>query len=263
MDKLGMLKELEELIEQLPGEYTFLNDDRKALGSLTMNMKLYAEKIFGKNSDYIQIINNVSFEPEALPASSDDWDYYYVKGKETFENILKTMKREIELDMGDLTKGKYSPKGNKIFIVHGHNEEMKQSVARFLEHLDLNPIILHEQPDRNRNVLDKLIEESKQACFAIILLSPDDFGYSVKERDTDRKTRARQNVILELGFFIGKLDKGNVVALYREDKDFDLPSDIVGTLYKKYDSEGAWKREIAKELRAAGIQINTDKFIDS
>ena len=263
VDKFGLLKELEEMVQQLPDCYTFLNDDRRLLESLTMSMKLYAKKIFGENNDYTQQINNVRFAPEDQPASSDDWDYNYVKGKETFQNIIKTMKREVELDMEDMIKMKDSLKGNKIFVVHGHNEEMKEKVARFLEHLDLHPVILHEQPDRGRNVLDKLIEESKQACFAIILLSPDDYGYSVKDRDEDRKTRGRQNVILELGFFIGKLGKDNVVALYQEDKNFDLPSDVVGTLYKKYDLAGAWKKEIAKELRAAGIQINADKFLDS
>lgn len=259
MSKIELLNELIRKIEQLQCKN---NDERREIVSIA---ELYARKFFGKDNDYVRRIRNVSFVPMFFPSNGVTEEHCWNEGKKELKNIIITMKRELELDDNDvIATSIHSVKENKtqdIFIVHGHDEAMKFEVARVLEKLDYHPVILHEQPDRGRNVLTKLIEESDNCGFAIVLLSPDDYGYSKEENETCKKLRARQNVILELGYFIGKLQSNRVVALYKDASNFEIPSDFVGTLYKKYDSNGSWKLELAKELKAAGFEIDMNKLI--
>lgn len=146
---------------------------------------------------------------------------------------------------------------NRIFIVHGHDNELKQEIARFVEKLDLNPIILHEQPDKGRTVIEKF-EDYSDVGYAIVLLTPDDVGYP-KDDDKQAKHRARQNVILELGFFLGKLGREKVCSVYKE--GVEIPSDYHGVLYKPYDTQGGWKLNLAKEIKESGLNIDLNKVI--
>ena len=146
--------------------------------------------------------------------------------------------------------------GNKIFIVHGHDEESKLAVARCIERLSLVPIILHEQPNQGRTIIEKF-EDYAGVSFAIILLTPDDVGAS-KINIKKLSPRARQNVILELGFFIGKLGRNKVCALHKG--DLELPSDISGVIWEPLDEGGAWMLKIGKEMKAAGLDIDLNKL---
>ena len=137
-----------------------------------------------------------------------------------------------------------------IFIVHGHDEELKQSVARYLEGLAMKPVILHEQPSQGLTLIEKL-EKYADVEFAVILLSPDDVGRAKAE--TEDRPRARQNVIFEMGYFFALLGRAKVVALHL---DVELPTDVSGIIYIGYDKSGAWKADLARELRAAGLAIN-------
>ncbi|MEE9459892.1 MAG: nucleotide-binding protein [Candidatus Bathyarchaeia archaeon] len=148
----------------------------------------------------------------------------------------------------------------EIFIVHGRDEVMKQLVARTLEKLDLDPIILHEKPNMNRTLIQKFHDHSN-VSFAVILLSADDMGYSKEEGPEKAKPRARQNVIFELGFFLGKLGRRSVVVLHQEKEGFDMPSDYAGVLYIPFDNSGSWKFNLAKELIAFGHDIDTNKLV--
>jgi len=145
---------------------------------------------------------------------------------------------------------------NNVFIVHGHSNEVKINVARTLEKLGLNPIILHEQANSGKTIIEKF-EEHSNVGFAIILLTDDDLGKSKKEENLN--SRARQNVILELGYFIGKLGRNKVCPLYT--KGVELPSDLYGLLYLEIDSSEYWKISLAKELKAAGYDIDVNKII--
>ena len=100
---------------------------------------------------------------------------------------------------------------NQVFVIHGHDESARESVARFLEKLELEPIILHEQPNKGRTIIEKF-EDYADVRFAVVLLTPDDVG-AVKDRADDLRPRARQNVVFEFGFFIGKLGRERVCAL--------------------------------------------------
>lgn len=143
-----------------------------------------------------------------------------------------------------------------IFIVHGHDNEAKLEVARFLEKLNCHPIILHEQADRGRTIIEKF-EAHSDVSFAVVLLTPDDVGHPQNE-PSQAKSRARQNVVLELGFFIGKLGRSNVCPLMKG--EIEVPSDYHGVVYKRMDSSGAWQFDLAKELREAGIAVDMNKI---
>ena len=145
----------------------------------------------------------------------------------------------------------------RVFVVHGHNEEFKQTVARTLEQLDLEPIILHEQADRGRTVIEKF-EQSADVDFAVVLMSGDDFGGAKSTNREDYRPRARQNVLLELGYFVGKLGRDNVCVL--AEAGLEMPSDYVGVLFKPYDTGGVWRYQLAEEIKAAGIDVDLNRL---
>ncbi|WP_267389469.1 nucleotide-binding protein [Sphingomonas sp. GC_Shp_3] len=136
------------------------------------------------------------------------------------------------------------------FIVHGHDGEAKEAVARFLSSLSIKPIILHEQASQGRTIIEK-IEHHSDVGFAVVILTPDDSGAA---NGQEAKARARQNVILELGYFIGKLNRNRVCALVRS--ELEIPTDFGGVVYEKFDEAGAWKVALSKELSAAGFSID-------
>lgn len=143
------------------------------------------------------------------------------------------------------------PKSNRVFIVHGHDGEARESVARFLARIGLEPVILHEQANRGRTIIEK-IEAYSDVGFAVVLLTPDDEGRA-RESDT-LESRPRQNVLLELGYFLARLGRGNVCTFKRG--DLEIPSDFAGVVWTVMDDGGAWKQELAKELAAADYVID-------
>ena len=144
----------------------------------------------------------------------------------------------------------------KIFIVHGRDPLIKTEVARFLTKINLEPVILHERPNGGRTLIAKFQEESADIQFAIVLMTPDDVGGLVS---ASQQPRARQNVIFELGFFIGKLGAGKVCALVKG--AIERPSDFDAVVYTSYDDAGAWKLELARELKHAKIPFNEQEVI--
>ena len=147
--------------------------------------------------------------------------------------------------------------GRKVFVVHGRDRTMKAEVARFLEKLELEPIILHEQPNKGRTIIEKF-EDYSDVAYAVVLLTADDMG-KLASNKTDLQPRARQNVIFELGFFIGTLGRGKVCALYEE--GVELPSDFKGVLYIPLDKQGGWRLKLARELKATGLELDLNKAV--
>lgn len=149
----------------------------------------------------------------------------------------------------------------KVFLVHGQDSETKAVVARFIEHCGLEPIILHEQPDQGRTIIEKF-EGNADVAFAVVLLTPDDLGGLRPDPSAtslaNANPRARQNVILELGYFIGKLGRKNVCALKKG--EVELPSDFSGVVYTPYDgADEGWKLKLAREMRVAGLDVDMNK----
>ena len=147
--------------------------------------------------------------------------------------------------------------GNEVFIVHGHDDEAKVTVARFVENLGIEATILHEQANRGQTIPEKFEEHAGDAGFAIILLTPDDVGASQDEAN-NLKPRARQNVVLELGYFWGRLGRERVCVLYKE--GVELPSDIHGILYVPMDSSNGWQLQLAKEMKQAGLPVDLNRL---
>lgn len=147
---------------------------------------------------------------------------------------------------------------NRIFIVHGRDNELKETTARFLEKLGLSPIILHEQTNRGKTIIEKF-EEFSDVSFAVVLMTPDDI-FTVEDEHSNLIKRARQNVIFELGYFIGKLGRKNVVALVKD--DIEIPSDYNGVMYIEVDNNDGWKMILSKEMKATGLKIDLNKILD-
>jgi predicted nucleotide-binding protein len=139
----------------------------------------------------------------------------------------------------------------KIFIVHGHDGTPKAEVARFIEKVGLEAVILHERPNKGRTLITKFQEEAGTAEFAVVLMTPDDLGKAAAA--TDLNARARQNVVFELGFFIGKLGPERVAALVKG--DVEKPSDFDGVFYISLYC-GVWQKMLGQELQAAGYEID-------
>jgi len=154
---------------------------------------------------------------------------------------------------------KSSIKNNSsVFIVHGHDETAKLDVARTIERMGLSAIILHEQPNQGRTVIEKFENNASEVGFAVILLTPDDVGSALGKKE-DLQPRARQNVVLELGYFSALLGRGRVAVLYKA--GVEIPSDYLGVVYTKMDEAGSWKFALAKELKIAGIDVDLNLLV--
>jgi len=143
----------------------------------------------------------------------------------------------------------------KIFIVHGRDNEAKQEVARFIETIGLQAIILHEQASSGMTIIEKIERYSGDADFAIVLYTPCDLGRGVNETKVPARGRARQNVVFEHGYLMAKLGRENVCALVKG--EIETPNDISGVVYVGFDMHGAWKTEVVKELKACGYEIKS------
>ncbi len=145
---------------------------------------------------------------------------------------------------------------NKVFIVHGHDENAKTTTARFIEKLGFEAIILHEQASSSKTIIEK-IEAYSNVGFAIILYTPCDLG-SKNIKEPNLKLRARQNVIFEHGYFIGKIGRENVCALVKG--KIETPNDISGVVYITLDESNAWCYSVAKEMKKSGYNVDMNKI---
>ena len=149
--------------------------------------------------------------------------------------------------------------GDKVFIIHGRDDGVKGDVALFVRDLGLKEIILDRQPNEGLiAILDKFEREAKKADFAIALLTPDDVG-APKDETNSLKPRARQNVVLELGYFWGRLGRKRLCVLYKE--GVELPSDMSGIVYVPMDNFGGWKQKLAREMNRAKLPIDPQKLL--
>lgn len=168
-------------------------------------------------------------------------------------------KAKLLLSSGDQENKEKPVKSNKIFVVHGHDEEMKLAVARKIEKLDFEPLILHEKPNKGRTIIEKFTDYA-DVSFAVVLLSPDDLAYPKDKTPDDAKYRARQNVIFELGYFLGKLGRKNVTVIYRKTTDFEIPNDYSGVLWIPFES--GWEFDLVKELKACSFNVDANKLLN-
>ncbi|HYP21957.1 MAG TPA: nucleotide-binding protein [Actinomycetota bacterium] len=175
---------------------------------------------------------------------------------------LSTLKKRLDL-YDEPIEGGPAPartelRKETIFVVHGHDRAAELEVLRFLERAtDLRPVVLHDEPNRGRTIIEKFEEVAANATYAVVILTPDDEGRA--QNAPDLKPRARQNVVFELGFFFGALDRNRVAALYTP--EIERPSDIDGVAYIEFDRRGAWKNDLYRELRDADITVHPEALV--
>jgi predicted nucleotide-binding protein len=224
-------------------------------------------KVFGSLSPNVSSVTGVGINGSFPINAGREWyEDHRVRSLNKqitiMEGLLEVLQTEIALDQGSgggATISIQMPPGAKsVFLVHGQDSSAENITARFIERLDLDLIILHEQPNQGRTIIEKF-QDYSDVAFAVVLLTPDDRGGLASEPYESQSQRARQNVIFELGYFIGRLGRNRVCALYYE--GVELPSDYSGVLFIKFDESGAWRLSLAKEMKAAGIDIDMNKAL--
>lgn len=225
------------------------------------NLKSEAGNLFGtkrgniSESDYISwkqlcvnTINKLGKEGINLINDIENYPNILFPYEDSIDRIignLKAASKILEQHGGENLKMD-TQSNNNVFIIHGHDNVTKLEVARVIEHLGLKACILHEQSNKGRTIIEKIEAHSETVDFAIALLTPDDKGYP-KDKPDQESDRARQNVVFELGFFIGSIGRPRVVALYKN--GVELPSDYNGIAYISFDDPEGWKLKLARELK--------------
>ena len=235
------------------------------------NATLAIDNVFGEGSPQSnEFLKKIPRQNEFLDDSGNF--YGYGRGLRSLSSLLESMIEEVseywedeslELAPPLVEEDPTAEYGNRplttkeVFVIHGRDEETKVKVARFLEQLDLGSVILHEQSNQGRTIIEKF-EHHAQVGFAVALLTPDDVG-ALQEDASNLKPRARQNVIFEFGYFIGRLGRNRVCALTKG--DVEIPSDYDGVIYITLDNAGGWKMKLVKELKDAGLDVDANRAL--
>lgn len=243
-------------------------DDEGALDAWRRRAEMVVRKIFGPDSKYLLDLQGLDFYPMSYPAEPSWERRCWENGKRAAANLISTMAEELTLcldtqapTVSSRTGAQAAAPSNSVFVVHGHDDAMKEAVARTLEKLGLDPVILHEKPNKSRTIIQKFTDYAT-VSFAVVLLSPDDIGRKRTQSNKHIRPRARQNVVFELGFFLGKLGHERVVSLYRNERNFEIPSDYSGVLFVPYDVAGRWKFDLVRELKLAGYSVDANKLLE-
>lgn len=172
-------------------------------------------------------------------------------------DYIDHVKRELGVDELVKTPAKAAALARKVFVVHGHNDGAREAVCRFLEKLGFEAITLFEQANQGRTIIEKF-EAYTDVSFAVVLLTADDEGNA---KGKPPQPRARQNVIFELGYFVGRLTRSRIMALVQG--DIEIPSDLQGIVHEPYATGGPWKQTLGRELQAAGFDIDWNLVMKS
>jgi predicted nucleotide-binding protein len=207
-------------------------------------------RTYGNDSPYLKRFRAIPFdfeEPGVEQYVPGHWDEHN-KRVATANALLTSMREEAAKEARQHS--------NRVFVVHGRDLGAKETVARCLTKLGLDPVILHEQPNTGRTIVEKF-ESFSDVGFSVILLTADDFGRLKAEEIL--QPRARQNVIFEFGYFVGKIGRGRVCALM--EAGVEKPSDLDGVVYVRLGLDDAWTMQLVKELKAAGYDVDANKVL--
>lgn len=217
----------------------------------------FLSKHFGEGSAELSSFKRVILIPPGINRLKTHEDYvmecrkYLQREQARFQAYLEEMEENEEsVELLKQASSKEEKDYKSVFIVHGHNEELKQSVARLIEKQGLEAVILHEQPNQGATIIEKF-EQNSNVGAAICLFTSDDIGRGKKENE--EKNRARQNVVFEAGFFMGKLGRKHVIIIYEQ--GVELPSDMQGIAYTEN-----WEFGVLKELKGIGYEIDLNKL---
>lgn len=211
---------------------------------------------FGRNSYEHNTFINFDFTVYADPWDAPDDAFInacridLMSAKAIFEDYLDEMNDNSVVVDNKVINENYDY--SKVFIVHGHDEALKQAVARLIEKQNIKAVILHEQANQGATIIEK-IEVHSDVNAAICLFTADDIGN--QKNNDNMSNRARQNVVFETGYFMGKLGRDHTIIL--TDRDVELPSDMQGVVYT---DTANWQFSVLKELKAIGYKIDYNKL---
>jgi predicted nucleotide-binding protein len=237
-----------------------LGDDA-ALDVVQRQTTMFIRKLFGEEHAYQTELNGIFF-PSRFLCGEQEYREDWTLGKHKLNNLVLTMLKEIEV-FGDPTedlKSGAKEAASRVFVSHGHDPEMKQGIVSFVTRVGLEPVVLEDRPNEGRTIIEKL-EHYSNVAFAVILFSPDDLAYPKRRSPSEARPRARQNVVLELGYFAAKLGRKNVVLL-KKGEGLEIPSVFDGVMHVAYDELGAWRHSLAAELRVSGREIDTSRLFE-
>ena len=188
----------------------------------------------------------------ALIVSDEDMITYSEEMQDITSELIKEVKQCSTAKRQTIMSSRDIADKSKVFIVHGRDSSTKLEVARFIERLGFVPIILNEQPNEGMTIIEK-IEKYSDVGYGVVLYTPCDIGY-MKDDESNKKYRARQNVVFEHGYLVAKLGRENVTTLVRS--GVETPNDISGVVYIDFDEKGAWKFDLARNLKNAGYDVD-------
>lgn len=142
----------------------------------------------------------------------------------------------------------------KIFVVHGRNLDVRNGVTSMLGKLKMDYEVLEDRTNSGATVIEKFLHCAEECDFAIVLMTADDEG-GIRGA-TEKTLRARQNVILELGYFIGRVGRRKIIIMQEDGVQVEWPSDLNGIVRIAYDRGGGWKRSVLKEFEAADVYLH-------
>ena len=226
-----------------------------------MNIEIYKSSFEVPNNTYRQAYENQVWNlwgTDVIKEYKDDIDRLVNKMKSDIEKLpFIKCKNEDKITPDPIIQ---MTSKDKVFIVHGHDGELKEKTARILTKLNSAPIILHEQADCGRTIIEKFEANAEDCGCAIILLTADDLGQSKREKEqgVQPNNRARQNVVFEMGYFMGRLTRKHVFVLL--DEGVEKPGDLDGLVYVS-SSNDYWVVRLGKELKNCGYNVDMNKLI--
>ncbi len=255
-DGIRLLNQQIQRAEEILASRPIKSDLLSSWELLTSNLLSKAFGYFSPNVSAVVDVGKYGSFP--MNAGPDWWDDHNAKSLRTKISRLRGLVELLEIDLSPSSEAPSASEvptqlSRRVFLVHGHHDGLLHEVARYLTKLELQPIILREQPSSGRTIIEKFVDFS-DVGYAVVLLTPDDRGGTVKVEFEQQRLRARQNVILELGYFLGKLSRNRVTALHMS--DVEIPSDYSGVAFVALDDGGAWRLELARELKASGLDID-------
>ena len=213
-------------------------------------LKQLRSDIRSVDTEYERSLDLIAFSPAAISVlvTKEAWQDAFRNGLSQALRLIDAAILQLE-ERGKPTVDQRSGpnqtgRAKEIFIVHGRDNECKQAVARFVEKLRFEAVMLAEQAGGGLSLMEKL-EVSKDVVYAIILLTPDDVG-GLRSAEA-QQPRARQNVIFEFGYFVGRLGRNRVCAIMKE--MVEQPSNILGLKYIEFDQAGSWQQSLLRELK--------------
>lgn len=203
-------------------------------------IKIYQREIAGKISCLESLVERMPLLPEFTEKQP------VMETEKRKDSIMETMNRK---------------DSHRIFIVHGHDSNLRIQVEAFVRQLGYDPVVLCKRPSMGGTIIEKIEREAGDAAFAIVLYTACDLGND-KDRIhdiTDLNSRARQNVVFEHGYMCALLGRSRVCAVV--EPGVEIPGDLSGVVYVPYDDKGKWRFDVVREMRAVGLDADANNLV--